>query len=275
MSSGNLLFVFDIETIPDTDVLYGLTGSKTVDILEKRKELEEYSAEVSGGNPFPRQLFHKVVAVSYLVANIKNIEGFEYYTVKYVKTISSLRNTEKEIVEKFFNYLSDNMPRIVDYNGKTFDLPVMKYRAMKYGISARNFFNSGDKWNNYMYKYSNDWHCDLLDALSDFGASARCKMNEVCALLGLPGKIGVDGSKVATMFDEGKLKEIDDYCETDVLNTYLIYINYMLLLGRITKEDFDAMNKDLINFMKCENLPHFYEFLEEWQKVDTRGLFIK
>ena len=271
----NNLFVFDIETIPDTDVLYDLTGSDTVDVIEKRKELEEYSAEVSGGNAFPRQLFHKVVSVSYLVADIESVGNFEYYKIKHVKTISSIRNSEKEIVEKFFEYLCRNIPRIVDYNGRTFDLPVMKYRAMKYGITAENFFKSGDKWNNYMYKYSSDWHCDLLDVLSDFGSSARCKMNEVCALFNLPGKIGVDGSKVASMYDDGKLKEIDDYCETDVLNTYLIYLRYMLFTGKINKKDFLNMNKDLINFLVNEKQNHFDEFLSEWEKVDKCNLFQK
>ena len=269
----NKLFVFDIETVPDTDVVYELTGNQSISILDKRAELEKYSAEVSGGNTFPRQLFHKVVAVSYLVATIDHKNGYEYYKLEHVKTISSIRNTEKEIVEKFFDYLCRNVPRIVDYNGRTFDLPVMKYRAMKYGIGAKDFFKSGDKWNSYMQKYSLDWHCDLLDALSDFGSSARCKMNEVCVLLGLPGKIGIDGSKVATLYDEGKLKEIDDYCETDVLNTYLIYLRYTLLSGNVNIENFININRELIDFMQKQNFAHFNEFLDEWKRVDTMGIF--
>lgn len=268
----NKLFVYDIETIPDTDVLYNLTGSETVDVIEKRKELEEYSYLISNGNPFPRQLFHKVISVSILIADIKHVDGYEYYNIEKIGTISSINNTEKEIVDKFFKYISNHIPRLVDYNGKTFDLPVMKYRAMKYNISIENLFKSGDKWNNYNQKYSLDWHCDLLDALSDFGSSARCKMNEVCAILGIPGKIGIDGSKVATMYDNGLLKDIDNYCETDVLNTYLIYLNYALLTGKINNDGFLSMNNDLINYMKEENLPHFLEFLEEWKKVDSRGL---
>ena len=267
------LFVFDIETIPDTDVLYNLTGSKTTDVISKREELEEYSKEISGGNPFPRQLFHKVVSISILIAKIEKNYDSEYYKIEKIGTISSLDNTEEQITQKFFKYLCDNIPRIVSYNGKCFDLPVMKYRAMKYGISAKNLFKSGDKWNSYNSRYSLDWHCDLLEALSDFGTSARCKMNEVCSILGIPGKIGVDGSKVASMFDEGKLKEIDDYCETDVLNTYLVYLNYNLLNGTINKDNFLKMNKELKDYMINKNLAHFNEFLEEWEKVDTREIF--
>ena len=75
------------------------------------------------------------------------------------------------------------------------------------------------------------------------------------------------------MYDDGLLKDIDNYCETDVLNTYLIYLNYALLTGRINNNGFLSMNKDLIRYMEDKNLPHFVEFLDEWKKVDTRNLF--
>lgn len=266
------LFVFDIETIPDTDVLENLTGSTTKDLLGKRKELEEYHIEVSGGNPFLRQPFHKVVSVSILIADIVKVNNYEYYEIIKLGTISSLDNAESGIISKFFDYLCKYIPRIVSYNGRTFDIPVMKYRAMKYGISIENLFKSGDKWNNYAQRYSLDWHCDLLEALSDFGASARCKMNEICSILGIPGKIGIDGSKVTELYDQNLLKTIDDYCETDVLNTYLIYLNYALLSGLTNRENFINMNQDVIRYLKQKNLSYSTEFLEQWEKVDERSL---
>ena len=267
------LFVFDIETIPDTEAVYNLLGIESDDVNYLRQELEKYHIEVSNGNPFPRQMFHKPISVSVLIADIEKKDDFEYYKISKLGTFSSTKNSEKQIVEKFFDYLSKHLPRIVDYNGRTFDLPVMKYRAMKYCVSAPELFKAGDKWNNYQQKYSLDWHCDLLDALSDFGSSCRCKMNEVCSILGIPGKIGVDGSKVTDMYDEGRLIEIDNYCETDVLNTYLVYLNYQLLIGKINKDSFMNMNKDLINSLQDEGKEHFFEFLSEWEKVDTRDLF--
>ena len=266
------LFVFDIETIPDTDILENLTGSTTEDLNEKRKELEEYHIEVSGGNTFPRQPFHRVVSISILIAEIGKINNYEYYEIIKLGTISSLDNTEKEMTEKFFEYLCKYIPRIVSYNGRTFDMSVMKYRAMKYEISIEKLFKAGDKWNNYLQRYSTDWHCDLLEALSDFSASARCKMNEVCSILGLPGKIGIDGSKVIDLYDQNLIKTIDDYCETDVLNTYLIYLNYALLSGLTNKSNFINMNQNLIKYLKQKNQPHFDEFLEQWKKFDTRNL---
>ena len=272
------LFVFDIETIPDTDVVKNLTGSETKDIQALRKELEDYSSEVSGGNPFPRQPFHKVVAISFLEAEIETLrDGTEVYTITEVRTGGSEVSSEEEIIKGFFNYLSKSTPRLVSYNGRTFDLPVLKYRAMKYGVSAPWLYKSGDKWNNYNQRYSLDWHCDLLEAFSDFGASARCKMNEICAIMGIPGKIGVDGSQVSTLYDENKIKEIRDYCETDVINTYLLYLNFQLHSGSLNKENFLKANIELRDYLSSfkndSTKPHFAEFLGEWKNVDTRKIF--
>ena len=268
------LFVFDVETIPDTDVVFNLTGSENKDILTLRKELEDYHIKISNGNPFPRQLFHRVVTISILIADIVSYNGYEKYENIKITTLSSSRNTEKEIIEKFFSFISKHIPKIVSYNGRSFDLPVLKYRAMKYGISLEGLFKSGDKWNSYNQRYSSDWHCDLLEVLSDFGASSRIKMNEVCTILGLPGKIGVDGSQVAGLYDENKLNIIDDYCETDILNTYLIYLNYAHLTGIINREIFNDCNLELIEFLKNAEKDNFFEFLNAWEEVDSRKLFI-
>lgn len=272
------IFVFDIETIPDTSVVEKLTGSKTEDELALRKELEDYSSEISGGNTFPRQPFHKVVAISFLEAEIETLkDGSEFYRLTDVRTGGNEESTEEEIIKGFFNYLSKNPSRLISYNGRTFDLPVLKYRAMKYGVSAPWLFKSGDKWNNYQQRYSLDWHCDLLEAFSDFGASARCKMDEICSIMGIPGKLTTDGSQVADLFDSGKIKEIRDYCETDVINTYLLYLNFQVHSGSLSKENFLKCNVDLMDYLKSfkndESKKHFCEFLDQWKKYDTRKLF--
>ncbi|MDR0571250.1 MAG: 3'-5' exonuclease [Rickettsiales bacterium] len=270
----NRLFVFDIETVPDTDVLYSLTGSMTQDIQEKRKEMEKYHIEISGGNPFPRQPFHKVVSISMLIANITKKGDYDFYDNFKLGAISSTKFDEREMVERFFEYVCSYLPKIVSYNGKGFDIPVLKYRAIKYGISLENLFKAGDKWSNYHQKYAKDWHCDLLDVFSDYGLSSKCKMHEICAIAGLPGKIGVDGSQVTELYDNNRLEEIDDYCETDVANTYLLYLNYCLISGIISKEIFIELNKNFIEFLTKEDKNNYKEFLAAWKKVDQRGLFV-
>lgn len=260
------LFVFDIETVPDTAAVYNLTGSTEKDPAKLREALTQYHLEITDGkNSFPRQPFHKVVAISFLEAEImRHDDGTESYHLKNLG--SNHKNEEKQIVKGFFDYLQRIKPRLVSYNGRSFDMPVLKYRAMAHGVGAKWFYGAGDKWNSYMQRYSADWHCDLLEVLSDFGASARVKLNEACAVMGFPGKFGVDGSKVTDMFENGEIDAIKHYCETDVLNTYLVYLRTMQHQGKITTISYNKAVADVVSFIENENTekPYLADFMDAW-----------
>lgn len=261
------LFVFDIETVPDTDAVPGLTGLTEADVAARRLELERYHLAITEGrNPFPRQLFHRVVAISFLEAEIVSAGAIETYHVRELRSGGEPGFDEKRLVQGFFSYFERLRPRLVSFNGRGFDLPVLKYRAMKYGVAAPALYRSGDKWNSYQSRYSDDWHCDLQDMLSDHGASARVRLNEVCAVMGFPGKFGTDGSQVAALFDAGRIGEIRDYCETDVLNTYLVYLRHMLHRGTLELEGYNRAIADIIALIEAEKekRPHLGAFLAAW-----------
>ena len=108
---------------------------------------------------------------------------------------------------------------------------------------------------------------DLLEVLSDFGASAKIKLNEICAALGLPGKTGTDGGDVMVLFDAGEVQAIRDYCETDVLNTYGIYLHFELIRGRLSPEAHQQAIEHLVGYLKEQSQKsHLREFLEQWQR---------
>lgn len=264
----NTLFVFDIETVPDTEAVYNLTGVQSNDPAELKAALDQYHLEITDGkNAFPRQMFHKVVAISFVEAEIDREGGEEIFQFKHVMSGRDERAPEKELIEAFCNFIQRKKPRLVSFNGRGFDLPVLKFRAMKYGLSVPALYQSGDKWNNYGSRYSADWHCDLLDVLSDYGAATRgMKLNELCAVFGFPGKLGIDGSKVADMYEAGQIKEIRDYCETDVLNTYLVYLRYQLLTGGITKPSYNAAVSQVVTYIEAESKEraHLAEFMAAW-----------
>ena len=266
MQHRNLL-VFDIETVPDDEAAFNLTGFDEPDTAARRAEIERYHLEITGGkNAFPRQPFHRVVAISFLRAEIHREDGGEAYFLQELRTGGTEKSGEKELVAGFFQFFERHKPRLVSFNGRTFDLPVLKYRAMKYGLSAEFLHSAGDKWNSYTSRYSADWHCDLLEVLSDYGASARIKLNEVCAILGFPGKFGTEGSQVAEMFDAGRVGEIRDYCETDVLNTYLVYLRHRLHTGGLSTEGYNRAVADVISLIESDGAerPHLTAFLEAW-----------
>ncbi|MGN7678988.1 MAG: 3'-5' exonuclease [Anaplasma sp.] len=272
------LLVFDIETIPDTDSCSNLVGgdvTEDADVAAKREAMAGYHLEITNGqNPFLRQPFHKIVAVSFLRADIRREEGHESFDLQEIRSGGSVLSTEKELIKGFLRYLSVIKPRIVTYNGRTFDLPVVKYRAMVHGIQAGYLYKAGDKWNNYFHRYSADWHCDLLDHLSDFGTSARVRMHEVCSILNLPGKIGVDGSEVEHMYDSNRLSEIRDYCESDVINTYLVYLRLMHHQDRVTSEGYNKCVEDLLTYLESSGNSHMLNFKAEWERVCSGQFFV-
>ena len=263
------LFVFDIETVHDTNAAKRLLNLESNDKNQLREALTNYHLQITDGkNSFLRQPFHSVIAISFLEAEIiRDFSGQEFYQIKDIRSGGDLASTEADLVRGFFSHLKKNLSRLVSFNGKNFDLPVLKYAAMKHEVEAAWLYKMGDKWNNYNQKFSLDWHCDLADAFSDFGASAKVKMNELCAAFNLPGKLGIDGSQVMQMFDDGKLQEIRDYCETDVINTYLLYLTYQHHNGSISKNSFVKCQESLREFLEknSKTKPHFAEFLNEMQ----------
>ncbi len=261
------LLVFDIETVPDADAVPRLCGVDDPDVQARRAALEAYHLEITDGrNPFPRQPFHRVVAIAFLLAEIDRDGEREAYYLNELRAGGDESSSEAELVAGFFQFLERHKPRLVSFNGRGFDLPVLKYRAMVHGVAAPFLYDSGDKWNSYVQRYSNDWHCDLQDVLSDYGASARCRLNEICAALGFPGKLDTDGAQVSELWDAGAIKAIRDYCETDVLNTYLVYLRHMLHRGTVSKDDYNRAVADLVSLIEntMDGRPHLGEFLAAW-----------
>jgi predicted PolB exonuclease-like 3'-5' exonuclease len=142
-------------------------------------------------------------------------------------------------------------------------------------VAAPWLYKGGERFSNYSYRYSTEWHFDLMDVLSDFGASRAVKLDEVSKLLGFPGKFGIEGSHVKELYEEGRIAEIRDYCETDVLNTYLVYLRHKLHTADLTKEAYNRAISEVIAFIDAEKAarPYLGEFMEAWgQASDNRFL---
>jgi len=262
------LFVFDIETVPDAQPARNLLGDYESSDEKIIEDLKQYHLDITDGrNSFIRQPFHKVAAISFLEAEIvRENDGTETYILKEIRSGGNIDSKEPELIKGFFSHLARLKARLVSFNGRNFDLPVLKYRAMLHGVEAKWLHDVNDKWNNYTSRYSLDWHCDLIDAYSDYGASARVKMSEVCSLFGYPGKLDVDGSQVEELYKKKKFQQIRDYCECDVLNTYLLYLRYNQHTGKINKGNYARCLQDLISYLEDNSTerPHLNEFLNAW-----------
>jgi predicted PolB exonuclease-like 3'-5' exonuclease len=150
--------------------------------------------------------------------------------------------TEKELIAAFCDKIAERTPQLVTFNGNSFDLPVLRSRAMINGVSA-----PGLSIRPYFNRYTED-AIDLCDALSSFSPQGKATLHEIS--MGLPGKPkGFDGSEVERYFHEGKIKEIADYCETDVVNTYQVWLRYQLFRGTLSPNAFETSEHDLASFM--------------------------
>ena len=134
--------------------------------------------------------------------------------------------------------------QLVTFNGNSFDLPVLRYRAMVHGVSA-----PGLSARPYFHRYTED-AVDLCDVFSSFSPQGKATLHEISRVMGLPGKPkGFDGSEVERYFREGKIKEIADYCETDVVGTYQVWLRYELFRGTLSQNAFEASQRNLRDFI--------------------------
>lgn len=254
------VLVFDIETVPDVASgrrLYGLDGLDDHDVAnvmfhQRRQET---------GNDFLRLHLQRIVAISVVLRSREDIK---------VWSLGEEGADEKEIVQRFFDGIERFTPTLVSWNGSGFDLPVLHYRALLHGIQAPRYWEIGDedqsfRWNNYISRYHNR-HTDLMDVLAGYQARANAPLDEIATMLGFPGKMGMSGDKVWDAFQAGDLAGIRNYCETDVLNTFLVYLRFELMRGRITPGEYEAECRLVRDYLARENKPHFSEFLANWHK---------
>jgi 3'-5' exonuclease len=101
----------------------------------------------------------------------------------------------------------------------------------------------------YFHRYTDD-ALDLCDALASYVPTAKVKLDEISKILGLTGKPeGVDGSRVEEMVRAGQIEEVARYCESDVLNTYRVWLVYELFRGSITAKELDCSEAQIREFV--------------------------
>jgi predicted PolB exonuclease-like 3'-5' exonuclease len=255
------VFVFDIETIPDVDLgrrIYNLDGltDKQVGYVMQTKRREE------SGSEFLSLEQQRVAAISIAW---RHKDSFKVWS------LGEPNAPEAEIIQRFFDGIDKYSPELVSWNGSGFDLPVLHYRALKHGIQAPRYWEMGEedssfRWNNYLSRYH--WrHLDVMDVLSGFQGRARASLEDIAMLLGLPGKLGMSGDKVWDAYLDGQIEGIRNYCETDVVNTYLVFLRFELMRGRMTPEQYGIECQRVRDVLAAMGKPHFAEFLAAWPEA--------
>lgn len=259
------VLVFDIETVPDLEGgrrLFGLEGLKDGDTAAAMFHLRRQES----GNDFLRLHLQRVVTISAVYRSQDKVA---------VWSLGDEKSDEKTLLEKFFHLIDRFSPTLVSWNGSGFDLPVLHYRSMLHGVACPRYWDTGNddknfKWNNYLSRY-HERHTDLMDLLALYNNRAYVPLDQMASLLGFPGKMGMSGDKVWDAFHRGDLKGIRDYCETDVLNTWLVYLRFQLIRGFLTQQGYEDELRMVKEYLKREAHPHFLEFLTEWESGGKAG----
>jgi predicted PolB exonuclease-like 3'-5' exonuclease len=255
------VFVFDIETVPD--VVGGRRVHSLPDSLPDKSVADAMFAirRNKVGHDFLPLHLHRIVAIS---AVFRSADKFRVWS------LGEEDSSEADLIRRFFDGLERFSPDLVSWNGGGFDLPVLHYRALLHGIASPRYWDTGDddksmRWNNYLSRF-HQRHTDLMDVLAGFQARANAPLDQIATMCGFPGKLGMSGAHVWDAFLDGGIADIRAYCETDVVNTYLLWLRYQLIRGRIVQTVYDQEIAQVRSVLRDDAAPHWQAFLAAWSE---------
>jgi hypothetical protein len=219
--------VLDIETVPDVQRWTRPVSPEGAAPAPDRK-----------ADAFPPIWAHRIVVVGYLWLDAA-------YRLcdraALIGTGDTPDTAERELLGQV-SALAARRPTLVTYNGRSFDLPVIALRSLCHALPMAWYYRDRD----LRARYSENGHVDLCDWLADHGAVRAGRLDAISRLVGLPGKLGIDGSQVEGLFAAGQLDAIRRYCMGDVVQTALVFLRFRLLQGRLDPEDYRARTAELL-----------------------------
>lgn len=254
--------IFDTESIPDgkliSQVKYPGEEIAPADAVN-RAQAEARETSFNGSDFLP-VTFQIPVAVCVL-----RVGGD--FRLQNISTLDAPAFRPQKITEEFWNGVSTYRKKyrerikLVTFNGRGFDLPLMELAAFRYGCSVGSGYMQSIR-----YRFGAA-HIDVMELLSNYNA---CRivggLDLLSKILGKPGKMSVAGDRVWQMHQQGKLQEINDYCMFDTLDTYFVFLRTRVMLG-----EFDlAEERRIMDHSKewltgrVTEIPALQQYLDNW-----------
>jgi hypothetical protein len=256
--------IFDIETVADGDLIRRVRFPD--EALSPREAIERYRKQLieeTGRDVMPATF---VLPVSVAIAKVDRDLSLQDLTV-----LDAPAFRPEEIVRKFWQgWLHYGKPTLVTFNGRGYDVPVMELAAFRFGLSLPDWFNlSSRSFEQSRNRYNLDAHLDLQDVLTNYSAFRMSGgLNLLAAMIGKPGKSGIDGSQVQDLYLSGQVDKINDYCRCDVLDTYFVFLRTQVLLGRLTsgeERQLCSIVRDFLSERRKEH-PAYEHYLNQWDE---------
>lgn len=216
----------DIETIPTTDaekiaeIATAITAPKT---MSKPETIAEWEAKTK-----PALVSEAVAKTSFSGAYGKVCcIGWAWNDAAAQTVIVAL--SEAATMKLAFEHITAEAPRhavptIVGHYVANFDLRFLMQRAIVLGITMPHWFPRDPK----------PWSREVLDTMTVWaGAKDTISLDNLCKVLGLPGKGDIDGSMVADMWKRQQFDAIAEYCCADVERVRDVHRKMQVAFGEL------------------------------------------
>lgn len=268
-SIPKLVWAFDCEWIPDavTGRKVYFLSSDTLDEDVYALMWKEAGATEEDPQPFLKLILSRIVSVS-IFSRLSHEDGSVTVDL-FSLPDDHTRIEEKILIERFLNGIGKKQPQLVGFNSHDADLPIMIQRAIALGVTSPQFSKRPAKpWDGYDYfSKSSEAHLDIRALVAGWGKGASPSLHQFAVASGIPGKLGVDGNQVFTLWQEGKMQEIVDYNECDAITTYLVWLRMVYFSGLFTADQYYEEQK-LVYAYLCKfegNKEHFRKYIQAWE----------
>jgi predicted PolB exonuclease-like 3'-5' exonuclease len=259
--------IFDTESVVDgallAKVLY--PGEKLPPADAVARYIAEQRAQYPGDRVFIPVPFQVPVAIAIARAS-------EDFRLLDMAMLDAPRFDPQQMVRLFWRGVERyTAATLVDFNGRSFDLPLLTLSAFRFGISCPRYFADPDRYG-FRNRYTSK-HLDLMDWITEFGAfRLRGGLDLLAKMLGKPGKMETRGDQVGELFALGKLQEINDYCLHDVLDTYFVFLRTRVLSGELSLEDEQKLVADTRVWLSERSIsfPGLARYLQDFGEWNPR-----
>ena len=264
------VWVFDIEWVPDP-----VTGRRVHELPADMPDaaVVDHMFKMGGATeddprPFLKTVLCRIVSISVLArtATRSHPVRLELWSVPAVDEAAL---DERTVVSRFLDAAGKTKPQLVGYNVRGADIPILMQRAMALGIAAPGFCKRPDRpWEGMDY-FSNAGE-GVVDLMETFGIRGRGSpsLHELASAASIPGKMGVSGEQVLSLWQAGDIRGIVEYNEFDVISTYLVWLRGAHLAGFLTASAFAAEER-LLDAMLSERIArgasHLQRYLDRWK----------
>ena len=166
---------------------------------------------------FPGIPYHEPVCITWLMVDTSR---------KYFGWRGGLTNGDEKATLETFAKDCSRADRLVTFNGRGFDMPVLNITAMRHHVDWQWWLEKRKRFP--AYKDLIPWHVDLMDQVGDYGAARGISLDALAKSLGHKGKGDMDGSDVASLHASGEHDKIARYCRNDVWQTWLCHQDWAL-----------------------------------------------